>query len=88
MINVEKFEKIIEENKDSMEELWALYTMSQHENYSMLSKDEKEKLLALIFNLWFEIDDTNFERISDIVIENYEKALNNELTKDNISIYM
>ena len=87
MINIEKFEKIIEENKDSMEEVFALYTMSLHENYSMLSKDEKEKLLVLIFDLWFEID-INLERISDIVIENYEKALNNELTKYNIYNYI
>ena len=39
--------------------------------------------------IWtFLIQNIRLVRIRDIVIENYEKALNNELTKYNISIYM
>ena len=88
MSNIEKYEKIIKENENNMVELWILYTMKLNDNYKRLSEDEKPKLLYLIYHLWLQTSGVSIEKISDIIMENYEKALNEEITRHDIYEYI
>lgn len=87
MNNVEKYEKIIKENENNMVELWILHHMQEWEAYTRLNNDDKAKLLYLIYHLWLSTEHISIDTISDIVMENYEEALNGEITKSYIYKY-
>lgn len=84
MSTIEEYEKIIKENANHMHELWVLYNMMEHENYARLNGIEKIKLLHLTIQLWILTEEISLDRMSDIVMENYEDALEGKLTKHDI----
>ena len=89
MSNIEKYEKIVKENNVEMVELWILYNMQCHENYENLkNEDDKAKLLYLTYSIWLKVEDISLEKLSDVIMDNYEEALNGEITKFNICIYL
>lgn len=82
---IKKFEKVIKENKSGMLPIIILYNMSCHENYSKLTDEEKEKLLGFLYCLYIKDETfTDLGVFSDIVMNNYEKVLKEEITKQNI----
>ena len=84
MNTIEEYEKIVKENINNMAELWVISNMMDHENYARLNNIEKIKLLHLTIQLWCLTDGISLDRMSDIVIENYEDALVGKLTKHEI----
>lgn len=82
---IKKFETIINYNKNSMLQIFILYNMSCHENYTKLTYIEKEKILNIIYNLYYQDETkTDLGAFSDIVMNNYKQILNNEITKNDI----
>ena len=86
---IEKFEKVIDENKSGMFQIVVLYNMSCHENYAKLNDEEKEKILGFLYTLYIKDESkTDLGVFSDIAMENYEKILNGEIDKTNIYYYI
>ena len=82
---IKKFEKVIKENKTGMLQIIVLYNMSCHENYNKLTDEEKEKLLGFLYCLYMKDETrTDLGTFSDIVMNNYKKVLDEEITKQNI----
>lgn len=86
---IEKLEKIIKENKYNNAFMCILYNMSCNDNYSELNNEGKYKIMNLIYDIYMN-DESNIDLglFSDIIMENYEKALNGEITRENIYNYM
>lgn len=83
MNKIEKFENVINENKNAMLQIIVLYNMSCSGTYEELNQEQKEKLLGIIYN--FYLKDENFEdlgHISDIVMENYKDILKMQNIRD------
>lgn len=83
MNKIEKFENVINENKNAMLQIIVLYNMSCSETYEELNQEQKEKLLGIIYN--FYLKDEAFEdlgHISDIVMENYKDILKMQNIRD------
>lgn len=86
---IEKFEKVIEQNKSAMFQIVVLYNMSCHENYEKLTDEEKEKILGFLYTLYIKDESkTDLGAFSDIAMENYKKVLNGEIDKNNIYYYV
>lgn len=86
---IEKFEKVIDENKSGMFQIVVLYNMSCHDNYKKLNDEEKEKILDFLYTLYIKDESkTDLGAFSDIAMENYEKVLNGEIDKTNIYYYI
>lgn len=86
---IKKFEKVIEQNKSGMFQIIVLYNMSCHENYIKLNDEEKEKILGFLYTLYLKDESsTDLGAFSDCVMDNYEKILNGEITKENIFDYL
>lgn len=86
---VEKLEKIIKENKYNNIFIYILYNMSCNDNYCNLNDEGKYKIMNLIYDVYMNDEShTDLGLFSDIIMENYEKALNGEITRDNIYDYM
>ena len=86
---IEKFEKVIEQNKSGMFQIVVLYNMSCHENYAKLTDEEKEKILGFLYTLYMKDEsNTDLGAFSDITMENYKKVLNGEIDKTNIYYYI
>lgn len=83
MNKIEKFEKIINENKSGMLQIIVLYNMSCSGTYEELNEEQKEKILGIIYN--FYLKNETFEdlgHISDIVMENYKDILKMQNARD------
>ena len=86
---IEKLEKIIKDNKYNNTFMCILYNMSCHDNYSNLNTEGKYKIMNLIYDVYMNDEShTDLGLFSDIIMANYEKALNGEITGDNIYDYM
>ena len=82
---IEKFEKIIQENKYNNTYIYILFNMSCHDNYTVLNDEGKYKLMNLIYDIYMNDEsETDLGKISDIIMANYEKALNGEINENNI----
>lgn len=81
MNKIEYFEKIINENKNTMLQISILYDMSCHYNYENLTNREKEKLLGVIYSTYI-LDEfsTDMGKISGIVMTYSQEIL--EMLKD------
>lgn len=76
MNKIEKFENVINENKNAMLQIIVLYNMSCHENYTSLTEREKERLLGIIYSTYLKDEtSTDLAKFSDIVINNYKKII-------------
>lgn len=86
---IKKFEKVIKQNKNGMFQIIILYNMSCHKNYIKLNDEQKEKILGFLYTLYLK-DETNTDlgTFSDYAMNNYEKVLNREITKENIYNYL
>lgn len=83
MNKIEKFENVINENKNAMLQIIVLYNMSCSGTYEELNQEQKEKLLGIIYN--FYLKNETFEdlgHISDIVMENYKDILKMQNIRD------
>lgn len=70
---IKDFEKIINENKYSMTQLFILHCMHCHDNYGKLSIEEKAHILRLIYIFYMKAEsDFDIGLISDIVMGNYK----------------
>ena len=82
---IKEFENIIVENRFAMLQLIITYNMKCNYNYDSLTYEEKEKLINFIYNVYMKDETkTDLAVFSDIVMNNYKKVLNGEITKDNI----
>lgn len=82
---IEKFEKIIKENKYEMIFLFILYNMQCHRIYKKLSDTDKYQLMNLIYEIYLDDErQMDIAIFSDTIMANYKKALNGEITKYNI----
>lgn len=73
---IRKFEKIIKENKFAMLQIVVLYNMSCNDNYNILTDEQKEKLLDIIYNFYLKDEMfTDLGHIADIVMANYKEIL-------------
>ena len=86
---IKKFEKVIKQNKNGMFQIIVLYNMSCHENYIKLNDEEKEKILGFLYSLYLK-DESNIDLgfFSDYVMNNYQKILKKEITRENIYNYL
>lgn len=86
---IKEFENIIEENSFAMLQLIITYNMKCNYNYEFLTYEEKEKLINFIYNVYMKDETkTDLAVFSDIVMNNYKKVLNGEITKDNICNFL
>ena len=82
---IEKFEKVINENKSGMLQIIILYNMSCYDNYTNLNDIQKEKILSFIYTLYLKDETkTDLAIFSDTVMNNCKKILNDEITRQNI----
>lgn len=82
---IKEFESIIEENRFAMLQLIITYNMKCHCNYEILTYKEKEKLIDFIYNIYMKDETkTDLAVFSDIIMNNYKKVLNEEITRQNI----
>ena len=82
---IKEFENIIVENRFAMLQLIITYNMKCNYNYEFLTYEGKEKLINFIYNVYMKDETkTDLAVFSDIVMNNYKKVLNGEITKDNI----
>ncbi|MCI8654512.1 MAG: hypothetical protein HFJ48_01360 [Clostridia bacterium] len=73
---IEKFEKVINENKNSMLQIIVLYNMSCNGIYEELTDKEKSDLLGIIYNFYLKDESfSDLAHISDIVINNHKEIL-------------
>ena len=86
---IEKYEKIINENKYINTFIFILYNMSCHDNYEKLDTNNKYEIMGLIYDIYMKDESrTDLSAFSDTIMSNYELALNGEITKYNIYEYM
>lgn len=82
---IEKFEKVINENNNSMLRIMILYIISCYDNYKKMSDIQKEKLLGFLYNIYLKDETkTDLEVFVEIAMNNYRKVLNKEITRYNI----
>lgn len=82
---IEKFEKVINENNNSMLQIMILYIISCYDNYKKMSDIQKEKLLGFLYNIYLKDETkTDLEVFVEIAMNNYRKVLNKEITRYNI----
>ena len=82
---IKEFESIIEENRFAMLQLIITYNMKCHYDYELLTYEEKEKLIDFIYNIYMKDETkTDLAVFSDIIMNNYKKVLNDEITRQNI----
>lgn len=86
---IKEFENIIEENRFAMLQLIITYNMKCNYYYTILNYEEKEKLIDFIYYIYMKDETkTDLAVFSDIVMNNYKKVLNDEITRDNIYNYL
>ena len=82
---IKEFENIIAENRFAMLQLIITYNMKCNYNYEFLTYKEKEKLINFIYNVYMKDETkTDLAVFSDIVMNNYKKVLNEEISRQNI----
>ena len=82
---IKEFENIIKENRLAMLQLIITYNMKCHYCYTILTYEEKEKLIDFIYDVYMKDETkTDLSVFSDIVMNNYKNVLNGEITKNNI----
>lgn len=86
---IKEFENIIKKNRFAMLQLIITYNMECNYYYNILTYEEKEKLIDFIYNVYMKDETkTDLAVFSDIVMNNYKKVLNGEITKDNICNFL
>lgn len=86
---IKEFENIIEKNRFAMLQLIITYNMKCHYYYTVLSYEEKEKLIDFIYNVYMKDETkTDLAVFSDVVMNNYKKVLSGEITRENIYNYL
>ena len=86
---IKEFENIIGENRFAMLQLIITYNMKCNYYYDFLKYEEKEKLIDFIYNIYMKDETkTDLAVFSDVVMNNYQKVLSEEITRQNIYEFM
>ena len=86
---IKEFENIIGENRFAMLQLIITYNMKCNYYYDFLTYEEKEKLIDFIYNIYMKDETkTDLAVFSDVVMNNYQKVLSEEITRQNIYEFM
>lgn len=80
---MERYFEILNMIKAERLDITKLYVLSSTDN--TLSKEERLEQMDYVYNTWLDADvDVDLARMTDIVIENWEKIKNDEMTDEEV----
>jgi len=82
---IKYYEDVVLRYKNNMLHVYMYYCMSCHENYEILTYEEKGRLEKFLYVLYMKDETfTDIGKFSDVVMDNYKKILDGTITKNNI----
>lgn len=80
---MERYFEILNMIKAERLDITKLYVLSSTDN--TLSKEERLEQMDYVYNTWLDADvDVDLARMTDIVVENWEKIKNDEMTDEEV----